>query len=163
MGLEGVAVLTDEQRALLVAALNRIIPAEGELPGAGDLGAASVIERRLAPAPVVRRTLLAGLAQIEIAAWQRAERPFVGISAQTQDEVLRAVEQSSPLFFDLLVSHTYQAYYVNPRVLTLLGLEARPPQPLGHTLPPFDPARLARVRQRGRLYRTIGDSLGTIE
>ena len=69
--------------------------------------------------------------------------------------VLAEVENADRAFFDVLVNQTYRAYYVDPRVLSALGLEVRPPQPLGHSLPPFDPAQLDDVRRRGPIYRVV--------
>ena len=39
------------------------------------------------------------------------------------------------------------------KVIELFGLEARPPQPLGFHLDPFDPAMVEKVRERGKIWR----------
>ena len=46
-----------------------------------------------------------------------------------------------------------QAYYQDPRVLQSLGLEARPPFPLGHEMEPDDWSLLEPVIKRAPFYR----------
>src|SRR3954451_25007165 len=97
------------------AILNRIIPADDSLPGAGDLGLSDFVERQLALVPAVRRMFLDGIAEIALTAWLREDGAFVDLSADRQDRVLRQVEQSWPYFFEQLVGFTYAGYYVDPR------------------------------------------------
>lgn len=151
------SVLTDSQRSLLVAVLNRIIPAEGSAPGAGNVGAGEAIEAEIAASPGERRLFLDGVSEVDLIAWRTRDRGFLDLKEGDRDEVLRAVEVENPSFFSFLVTRTYRAYYTNPIVLSALGIESRPPQPLGHSLPPFDPSLLARARERGPVYRKIGD------
>jgi gluconate 2-dehydrogenase subunit 3-like protein len=150
-------VLTDSQRSLLVAVLNRIIPAEESAPAAGSTGAVEAIEAEVAASPGERRLFLDGVSAVDLVAWRTRDRGFPDLEADDQDEVLRAVEAENPSFFSFLVTRTYRAYYTNSSVLAALGIESRPPQPLGHSLPPFDPSLLARARERGTVYRKIGD------
>ncbi len=149
------ALFTDEQRALLKAALNRIIPAEGQLPAAGDLGAADVIEKSVGSSASRRRLFLDGLARLDLTAWKVCDRSFLDLPPERQDQVLRIVEQTDSSFFDKLVVSTYRAYYVHSTVVQLVGASPHPPQPAGFSLPPFDPARLENVRKRGAIYRQI--------
>ena len=44
-------------------------------------------------------------------------------------------------------------YYEHPDVISAFGWPSRPPQPLGHTLPPFDEDLLAPVKARGEIWR----------
>ena len=142
------AVLDDTRRSLLRAVLNRIIPPRDDLPGAGDLDAGDSIERALGTSPRLRRLFLDGLTAIQVA----ASGHFVDADEARQVATLRRVEQSQPAFFTALVEHTYRAYYTLPRVQQAVGLQ-RPPQPLGHTLPPFDPNLLAQQRARAPFWR----------
>ena len=145
-------ILTDIQRATLVATLNRLVPARDALPGAGDLGVAVTIEQAMAEAPSLRRTLLGVLRAIEHSG---GERDFAALSGEEQDACLRSVEQTNPDSFTLLVEHTYRGYYVLPTVQRALGLSGNPPQPEGYHLAPFDPALLAKQRQRAPFWRRI--------
>ena len=143
-------ILSDGERATLVAALNRIVPAREELPGAGDLGVAETIERVLTESPALRRAFLDGLRAIELCG---GERGFTALDGDEQDRCLRAVEAREPAFFATLVEYAYRGYYVLPEVQRAIGLSGEPPQPRGYQLAPFDPALLAIQRRREPFWR----------
>ena len=145
------SVLSPDQRALLDAVLDRLLPPNGDLPAAGALGCAAAIDATLGRDPALRRIFLDGLTAIAL-------RGFAG--SADPDATLREVEAAWPAFFAALVSHAYRAYYTDQRVLANLerttGYPARPPQPLGHQLPPWDPDLLARQRERAPFWRRTG-------
>jgi hypothetical protein len=142
------SILDATQRALLRAVLNRIIPPRRDLPGAGDLDVGASIERTLSESPRLRRLFLDGLSQIQIS----TSHQFVDLDEATQTAHLQRIEQSLPAFFTSLVEHAYRNYYTHPSVQRAVGWP-RPPQPLGHTLPPFDPAILDHQRARAPFWR----------
>lgn len=155
-------ILTARQLALLAAVQNRLIPAQDEMPGAGDAGCAQTIDRFLKERIALRRPLFAALNAVEAAAGERAQASaddvasthvaFLALSDAERDSVLRAVETTQPDLFSTLLNQTYTAYYINPAVLLILGWN--PPQPEGHpTPPPFDENLLDNVKQRGKLWR----------
>jgi len=146
-------VLNGEQEALLGAVLNRIIPEAGGMPGTGDLGIIATIDRTLAAYPALRRLFCNGLMEIEVESVRQAQSGFIGLDGDRQDAVLRAVENAFPAFFAALVDHTYRGYYTHPHVYQAIGYAHRPPQPLGHDLPLFDPAMLEKQRQRAPFWR----------
>jgi hypothetical protein len=143
-------ILTDAERTTLVATLNRLVPARDDLPGAGDLGVAATIEQAMQQSPPLRRALLDTLRAIDFASGDHA---FTNQPADTRDSILRTVETSHPDPFALLVEHTYRSYYTLPVVQRALGLTGEPPQPRGYHLAPFDPALLAKQRQRPPFWR----------
>ena len=114
------------QRDLLRAALNRIVPASGDMPGAGDLGVGAFVEGVVAGRGKLRRAFLDGLVQIELAAQQRGGS-FISLSPQAQSETLQAIEVAQSEFFQTLVIQTYRGYYTNETVFDLLKYRA--PQP----------------------------------
>jgi hypothetical protein len=146
-------VFDDQQRVLLTAVLNRIIPAHGALPGAGDADVASLIERTLATSVTLRRLFFDGLVEIQLTSARRTGRDFIELDGAQQDALLEEVELDQPAFFAALVDHTCRGYYTLPQVHEVIGFESRPPQPLGHELPPFDPSLLDRQRQRAPFWR----------
>ena len=107
-------MLSEEQRQMLVAVLDRIVPPNGALPGAGGLGVDAAIDRTLAQTPRLRRLFLRGLAEIAVTAERETGQDFLALDAATQERVLRAVEEAEPAFFAALVEHTYRGYYVRP-------------------------------------------------
>lgn len=70
---------------------------------------------------------------------------------------LRMVEASHKAAFERVVTLVYIAYYTEAAVRSAIeretGYEARPPQPLGYDLPPFDEALLDVQRRRAPFWR----------
>lgn len=143
------AILSDDQRAMLAAVLNRIIPASDPMPAAGDLGIAGFVESVAAGTTAKRRLLLEGLVQIELAATGRGGS-FVSLPEAGQLDALAAVEESSPDFFQELVTQTYRGYYTDETVCADLGYT--PPNREDYDPLPFDESLLEPVRQRGQVW-----------
>ena len=144
--------LSQSQYELVTAVLDRLIPSQGDMPGAGEAGTADYLDGIAAGSAQLARLFARGLQDIEIAA-ARIGDGFDDLSGDQQDEVLRGVESDSPEFFDLLVRHTYNGYYSNPEVVELLGLDPRPPQPRGNSVERGDLSSLELVVERGQAYR----------
>ena len=159
----GQRIFTEEQRTLLTAALNRIIPAQDQFPGAGDLDGAAyleqaVIERAAADkaagrSPDLRRLFTEGLAQLEIAAAQHGSAPFPELPPARQDDILRQLEAEQPDFFAALVRQGYNGYYTNPDIFELIGYTI--PNPQDYRPLPFDERLLEPQRRRGQLWREV--------
>ena len=149
----GTAVFTQEQRDLLTAAYNRIVPAQDKFPGAGDLGATGVVEQVVAKNVAMRRMFGDGLAQLEIAAARRGDAGFVALSPEARDDTLRQVEAEQPVFFRELVRQCYNFYYSNPEIFELIGYSL--PDPQDYRPLPFDESLLEPVRQRGQMWRPV--------
>ena len=147
-------ILSAEQRALLVAALNRIVPAQGEMPAAGDLGTAEFVESVAAGTSAKRRSLLDGLLRIELAAAERGGA-FASLPSDAQTETLLAVQATDPEFFQELVTQTYRGYYTNETVFDLLSYRA--PNREDYDPIPFDESLLEPVRQRGQVWVPTND------
>ena len=144
--------LSEAQYALVSAVLDRLIPPQGDMPGAGEVGTADYLDRIAAESARLARLFSGGLQDIEIAA-ARVGAGFEELSGEQRDEVLRGVEADSPDFFDALVRHTYNGYYSSPKVVELLGLDPRPPQPRGNHVERGDLSSLELVVERGQAYR----------
>ena len=141
------------QAALASQVLDQLVPARDDFPGAGELGVAHHVDSVAASNPELGRLFHDGLASIESASRRAHSASFADLADDHKVQVLRAVEAGCPEFFAMLARHTYAGYYSNPRIIELLGLEARPPQPLGFDLDPFDPATIENVKQRGKIWR----------
>ena len=153
MTTEGSAFLVGSQIALVNSMLDRIIPPEGNLPGAGRLGVAGHIDRVLGSSAGLRKLFTRGLAQIDILSHGRHAKGFTDLSTVEKDAVLGDVESSEPGFFGDLVRHTYNGYYTHRTVIEFLGLEARPPQPRGYQVEPGNLGLIENVKKRGQVYR----------
>ena len=144
--------LSEEQRTLLEAVLDRLIPAAGVMPGAGAAGTADHIDGVAGASAQMATLFAAGLRSIELAASRRGSS-FVEMTGDQQDEALRHIESNKSSFFETLLMHTYNGYYSNPAVVEALGLEPRPPQPRGHEVAFGDFSSLEAVQSRGQAYR----------
>ena len=140
-------VLDADQRLLLRAALNVLLPPHGELPGAGDLDVGASIERTLSTSPRLRRLVLHGLASLAI------DR-FIELPPAAKVESLLRIEHQQPASFTALVEHSYRGYYTLPAVHAALGYQG-PPQPRGNILPPFDLELLRTQRERIPFWRRV--------
>ena len=149
----GASIFTQEQRDLISAAYNRIIPAQDKFPGAGDLGGARFVEQVAAKNIALRRSFGDGLARLEIAASHRGGDGFVGLSPEAQVETLKEVEAAHSDFFREFVRQCYNFYYTNPEVFDLIGYAM--PDPQDYQPLPFDESLLEPVRQRGRMWRPV--------
>jgi hypothetical protein len=149
----GTNIFTQEQRDLLTAAYNRIVPAQDKFPGAGDLGGAQFVEQVAAKNIALRRTFGEGLARLEIAAARRGSSGFTGLALEEQDNTLREVESECPVFFREFVRQCYNFYYTNPEVFELIGYKM--PDPQDYQPVPFDESLLEPVRQRGQMWRPV--------
>lgn len=146
------AYFSKSQFELVILVLNRIIPAGGNMPAAGDV-AAVYVDEVVSESKELRRLFGDGLAQIQIAAQTSFGQEFAELSVDQRDTVLMRVEVGHSEFFDKLVWQTYNGYYTNPKILELLGLEARPPQPRGHRLEQGNLRLIENVKKRGIAYR----------
>lgn len=149
------SVLVDGKLGMLRAILDIIIPSDTGFPGAGELGASRYVERNVAESPHFTCLLIDGLDQIEIESYTTYKKDFTDLKVNHKIEVLRVVEQHATGFFEVLVRYCYNFYYTHPKVLKLLGLETRHPQPKGYQLETIDLTLLDKVTARGQFYRQI--------
>lgn len=143
-------VFTEAQQALLTSALNRIIPAEGKMPGAGDLGIIEFVEKLVAPDPKLRRLVNDGLAQIAIAASMQSGQEFPELGKDAQDAVLQEVQAQQSDFFEFLLRQCYNGYYTNPQIQDLIGYQL--PAPGEYEYKPFDESLLEPQKRRAPFW-----------
>jgi hypothetical protein len=114
---------TPQEQAVLRAAVDRILPADGD-PGGWDAGAEEYLGRQLdGDLIAMRETVQAGLAALDAEAQTRSGGGFAALSPEAQDALLRDVESgavrtewtvSPEQFFDLLVRTTAEGFYSDP-------------------------------------------------
>jgi len=146
-------VLEPGAHGLVRAALNRLIPAGGQFPGAGDIDLIPLLDEAAGASPAAIRMYAEGILQIALESERRYRQRFDELTGAEQEAVLRAIEQAQPAFFETLLRQVYVLYYSHPSVIPLLGLGTEPPQPAGHALTAFDPALTSAMGQRPPLYR----------
>jgi hypothetical protein len=140
---------------LLATVLDELIPSrpDGRLPGAGTLGAGTVVEHAAAGTPELGQVLTQGFATLETLARLINPEGFGALSRSAQIEALRDLEKIDPMFVPTLLTLACVGYYSDERVLTALNGDARPPHPQGHEIEADDFSLLEGVRARGKLFR----------
>ena len=140
-------VLTKEQSRVLELVLNHLIPANGVMPAAGDLGIAGFIDRVMDEAPHLRRPIIRLLAALP------DQHVITRLSADQVDGLLHRLEQEQNEAFDILLQATYTGYYSHPQVLATIGWID--PVESTHELVRFDEALLDVVRKRDRTNKSV--------
>jgi hypothetical protein len=135
-------------RDLLVAVLDRIIPAGDGFPSAGEI-ASDYVARVVASGGVAAPLF----SEIEQSSLRHGNAGFTYLSDAPRDSVMKEIEASHAASFEALVVSAYAGYYSDPSVIGLLGLDPRPPQPRGHEMEPLNLRLLDQVRLRKPIYR----------
>jgi hypothetical protein len=135
---------------LLVAILDRLIPAVDDLPSAGQMGLTSEIV--LLAAQQVRFN---NLFENAIDSFGAANPTFTSSNGEQQDDAIRTFESVSPELFCALLSIAYIVYYKDSRVHVRIGWEGRTPQPDGNDMEPWDESVLETVRKRKPFWRSV--------
>jgi hypothetical protein len=150
-------IFSSDQARALSSVLDELIPPsdDGRMPGAGALGLVARIEDAVRRSPDLEPALVHGLAALQEAARAAGASDFSSLTREQRVAALEQTATTQPAFLPGLIFHTYTAYYQHARVLEGLGLEGRPPHPLGYTLEASDPALLDPVRARPKLYRKV--------
>src|SRR5262245_50291150 len=140
-------VLTEQQAGLLEDVLNRLIPAEGAMPGAGDIGVAAYIDGAMADAVHLRQPILDVLNEVAVAGKAGVRSP------ESLDRVLTQLERTHRDSFASLIDVAYTGYYSHPRVLQAIGWV--PPGDEADTSERLDLAVLEDVIRRGPVYKHV--------
>jgi hypothetical protein len=151
IGVErGFAVVDPDRAEALRAWVSALIPARGERPAAGDIGAAEYVDATVFLTPRLRGVLLDAIDTVEQLAQKLVGRRFTEVTPSERAEVLRAFEVNDPLdAFPMVRDLTYEVYYAHPRVLDVLERETGWRYEVaisGGDLEPFDEGLLDRMR-----------------
>jgi hypothetical protein len=148
------AVFTAPERETLAAAMDEIIPAADDMPGAGTMGCLDYLERVVAELPGLTEQFRTGLAALDAESRRQSQQPFANLPRTGRVEILGAMERDvAPDFFRTLRDFVYEAYYTRPEIWQRIGYESHLTDHAGPIMKPFDEAVLAQVRTRGKLYR----------
>ena len=143
--------LTDTQRSNLNAALDTLLPGDERWPGAGGLGLVDRVMELAGLDPSHPGMVGEALSELP------PDLHCQDLSARTAR--MEGLEKEHPALFGVLQLLGYNAYYTDTRVLGVVesrtGYEARPPQPLGYFLEPFDESLLEKVRARAPFWRRV--------
>jgi len=146
------ATLTPVRRETLRAVLGMLVPPspDGRMPGAADLPEVlRHIEHVAAELPVMRD----GLDMLQHEAMARYGAAFAALDHASRSIVLDEFAARHPPVLERLGLETVTCYYQQDGVIERLGMEARPPYPVGYQVLPGDLTLLNPVIARGKIYR----------
>ena len=151
IGIDRGFVVVDPDRAeVLRAWVSALIPARGERPAAGDVGAAEYVDATVFLTPRLRGVLLDAIDTVEQLAQKLKGHRFAQVAPLERSEVLRAFEGNDPLdAFPMVRDLTYESYYAHPLVLNVLERETGWQYEVaiaGGELEPFDEGLLNCMR-----------------
>lgn len=138
---------------VVIAVLDCLVPGDTDgWPAAGQHGLAPKMLELLETLSVDGRQQLAIFLS-------HLPENFPALSTEEQIEILKTIELSNSDSFETILKACYSAYYTDPEIRRILelktGYEARPPQPLGYDMLPFDESLLEPVRARGPIWRKV--------
>jgi len=140
--------LTQAQSDDLRAIAGMIIPAsvEFDVPGADDPVIHADVVATLGRDMALVREALDQLARL-------AGAPLVGLDPVRREAVAMQLRANGGAAVATLIRVVLQCYYRDDRVVRSLGLEPRPPYPIGHVLEDGDWSLLDPVRARSPMWR----------
>ena len=141
---------TDVDEAVLLALLDRLLPAVEDLLPAGQMGMANEVIQLAG-----KQNRFRGLFSKAMDSFVSTNPSFVGLSGDEQDTAIRSFETDNPSQFGVLLDISYIVYYKNPDVHARIGWESRPPQPEGNVMIPWDESVLEKIRQRAPFWRKV--------
>jgi len=137
------------ERAVLVVAMDEIVPASDAMPAASKAGGLAYLQRiayQDASVAVEIRNSVAALLALN-------EQPFDRLPHEARVSTLQRLESQKPNDFAHLRDYVYESYYTQPQVWKLIGYEFYPTDHPGPHMEPFDESILEDVRKMAKLYR----------
>ena len=138
------------QEQLLEAIMDRMIPAVGDLPSAGQMGLIDEIAQLAA-----KQKRFENLFYSAMAAFESNIPDFLTSSESVQDENLKTFESNNPEHFNTIRTIVYIVYYKDSRVHKRIGWDGQPPQPQGYEMDPWDESVLENARKREPFWRKV--------
>jgi len=140
--------LTEAERAVLRAVMDRLVPPIDDLSGAGAMGLVPEVEAMTRQHASFHRALIGLLDGLAV-------EGFATLPGSAQDEAIGAFEKAQPAMFEALLEVVYLAYYADERVHHRIGWPTGALQPRGFELPPFDETILDKARRRAPFWRPV--------
>ena len=138
------------QEKVLDAIMDRMIPAVGDLPSAGQMGLTAEIVQLAA-----KQKRFEDLFNSATEAFESNSPYFLTSSTSVQDENLVTFESNNPDLFNTIRTIVYIVYYKDPRVHTRIDWNGRAPQPQGYEMDPWDESVLVNARKREPFWRKV--------
>ena len=142
--------MASQHSRLLEAIMDRMIPAVGDLPSAGQMGLIDEIVELAA-----KQKRFEDLFHSAITAFESNIPDFLTSSESVQDGNLKTFELNNPEHFNTIRTIVYIVYYKDSRVHKRIGWDGQPPQPQGYEMDPWDESVLENARKREPFWRKV--------
>ena len=146
------AGLTPVRRETLRILVGMLVPAspDGRMPGAADL---PQVLRHIESLASERHAWRDGLDMLQQEAMARYGAAFAALDHASRSTLLGEFAARHPAVLQGLGLETVTSYYQQDGVIEGLGMEARPPYPMGYQVLSGDLTLLGPVISRGKIYR----------
>ena len=144
-------LLNDAQQETLSWAMDELIPSNGIMPSASEIGGIAYILSIMKALPDLSPLFEGLIAHID----EQCQYQFTKIKSAERIAVLKHIEEHQPQLFKVLKEFTYESYYTNETVFPLIGYEPYPTGSKGPEMEPFDDTLLDRVRALKPTYIKI--------
>lgn len=144
-------LIFDDADGTLRCVAGHMIPpsAEYAVPGADDPAIFADIVRSVGRDRVALRDALQSIDR-------RAGGRLASLPVEEQRRLLAVFRAAEPDRAGVIEAVTARCYYRDDRVMASIGIEVRPPFPLGYDVEQGDWSLLEPVRARGKIYRDAG-------
>ena len=146
--------LLEEQIQTFRSLAGEMIPASEEygLPGADD---EKIFDTILTAAESDWFLVEEGINALRAKSKIRYGKEFYLLDDQTRSNLGNGFLESADPYVSAIINATLQCYYRDDRVVISLGMEARPPFPIGYKVKQGDWTLLDTVKKRTKIYREI--------
>jgi hypothetical protein len=144
-----------DKHDLLRAVIDEIIPAGNGMPAASEAGVLPYLEDLADKNPNFRKTLDQSLTSLEELSQSRLHKRFFWLAAPQRVLILQTLEKLRPASFSFLRDYTYEGYYTQPKIWSLMGYQFKPTNGAAPRMKPFDESVLDQVRRKPKHYREV--------
>jgi len=147
--------INSNDREILRAAIDEIIPAGDGMPAASHVGAVEYLDQLARQVPSLGEALRKAVRSLTEMGVKQFQKDFASLSPEQRIKALQEFERQSPQDFPILRDSVYEAYYTQPQIWKLIGYEFHATNQHGPQMKRFDESVLAEVRKRPKFYREV--------
>jgi len=144
-----------DKHDFLRAVIDEIIPAGNGMPAASEAGVLAYLDHLADQNPDFGKTLDQSLGSLEELSQSQLHKKFLWLATAQRVQILQRMERLHPETFSLLRDYTYEGYYTQPKIWSLMGYEFKPTNGAAPHMKPFDDSVLDQVRKKPKYYREV--------
>ena len=149
-----VQILKKNDELILNSLLKIVIPKskDGEMPSACEIGFFEYIVQYDSE---IISEIIKHLNNINKLSHKKYKSKFVDLPEHQKEIIFKRYSINEKLFMGKILQKILDCYYTNDKVLVGLGLNPRPPFPVGNDIETGDLSLLNPVKQRGEFMRKV--------